>query len=209
LFGCFRNGYCPSAATLFIITEVSAEYFTFRRKCKSAKVFFHGNNPAFLQMSIISPEGFAINPLIPASCRTCCALPLAPESAIKKGKVVRCVIVRMRKESRRKDGTWMWGYINVSAIRDEAGKLLFAVGMLADITQEKAAQAEISAYQERLRALASELSLTEERERRLLAADLHDHIGQILALAQIKEGSYKEVEDSSLYFKFKLADTQK
>jgi ribosomal protein L14 len=28
----------------------------------------------------------------------------APDSAIKKGKVVRCVIVRMRKETRRKDG---------------------------------------------------------------------------------------------------------
>ena len=93
---------------------------------------------------------------------------------------------------RRKDGTWMWGYINVSAIRDGAGKLLFAVGMLVDITQEKAAQAEISAYQERLRALASELSLTEERERRLLAADLHDHIGQILALAQIKLGALRQ-----------------
>ena len=26
----------------------------------------------------------------------------APDSAIKKGKVVRCVIVRMRKETRRK-----------------------------------------------------------------------------------------------------------
>ena len=31
----------------------------------------------------------------------------APNSDIKKGKVVRCVIVRMRKESRRKDGTYI------------------------------------------------------------------------------------------------------
>jgi len=31
----------------------------------------------------------------------------APESPIKKGKVVRCVIVRMRKETRRKDGTYI------------------------------------------------------------------------------------------------------
>ena len=92
----------------------------------------------------------------------------------------------------RKDGTWMWGHISVSAIRDEFGELLFAVSMLVDITQEKAIQAEISAYQERLRSLASELSLTEERERRILAADLHDHIGQILALAQIKLGALRQ-----------------
>lgn len=41
-------------------------------------------------------------------------------------------------------------------------------------------------YQGQLRALAAELSLTEERERRAIAADLHDHIGQILATARLK-----------------------
>jgi len=33
-------------------------------------------------VSIISPDGLAINPLIPASCLICWAEPLAPESAI-------------------------------------------------------------------------------------------------------------------------------
>src|SRR5260370_7415499 len=31
----------------------------------------------------------------------------APDSAIKKGKVVRCVIVRLRKETRRRDGSYI------------------------------------------------------------------------------------------------------
>jgi len=31
----------------------------------------------------------------------------APNSEIKKGKVVRCVIVRMRKETRRRDGSYI------------------------------------------------------------------------------------------------------
>lgn len=39
----------------------------------------------------------------------------------------------------------------------------------------------IGKYQEQLRRLASELSLTEARERREIASDLHDHIGQALA----------------------------
>jgi large subunit ribosomal protein L14 len=30
-----------------------------------------------------------------------------PESQVKEGKVVKCVIVRMRKEQRRKDGTYI------------------------------------------------------------------------------------------------------
>jgi signal transduction histidine kinase len=38
----------------------------------------------------------------------------------------------------------------------------------------------------KLRVLTSELQLTEERERRRLAADLHDDLGQKLALARIK-----------------------
>ena len=33
-------------------------------------------------VSMISPEGFAMRPLMPASCRICCAFPLAPEWAI-------------------------------------------------------------------------------------------------------------------------------
>jgi large subunit ribosomal protein L14 len=31
----------------------------------------------------------------------------APDSAIKKGKVVKAVVVRMRKETRRRDGTYI------------------------------------------------------------------------------------------------------
>jgi signal transduction histidine kinase len=93
---------------------------------------------------------------------------------------------------RRQDGSWMWGSTHVSVIREASGKPQFVVSMMADITLEKAAQAEIHAYQENLRALASELSITEERERRRLAADLHDHIGQILALSQIKLGALRQ-----------------
>jgi signal transduction histidine kinase len=43
-------------------------------------------------------------------------------------------------------------------------------------------------YQARLRALAAEISLAEERERHRLATELHEHVGQILAVAQIKLG---------------------
>jgi PAS domain S-box-containing protein len=96
----------------------------------------------------------------------------------------------------RRDGNWMWGLLHVSLVRDEGGEPLFTIAMVEDITAQKAVQAEIGAYQERLRSLASELSLTEERERRRLATDLHDHIGQILALAQIKLGAVRHELDS-------------
>jgi PAS domain S-box-containing protein len=49
----------------------------------------------------------------------------------------------------------------------------------------------LSASQERLRALAAQLSLTEQRERRRLATELHDSLAQMLALARIKLGQVR------------------
>lgn len=43
-----------------------------------------------------------------------------------------------------------------------------------------------------LRALASELTMAEERERRSLAQDLHDDLGQLLAIAKIKLTTLKK-----------------
>jgi PAS domain S-box-containing protein len=53
------------------------------------------------------------------------------------------------------------------------------LGTAMDITDRKKAE-------DKLRSLASELSLTEERERRRMASYLHDVIGQTLALCKIK-----------------------
>lgn len=49
----------------------------------------------------------------------------------------------------------------------------------------------------RVRSLASELSLAEEKERRLIAADLHDGIGQTLSLSTIKLEVLQETIQSS------------
>jgi PAS domain S-box-containing protein len=95
---------------------------------------------------------------------------------------------RLDKRYIRKDGRLVWAQVTVSLLRAASGEPQFAISMLEDITQRKQSEAEIRAYQEQLQSLASELSLTEERERRRLATDLHDHIGQALAIAKIKLG---------------------
>jgi signal transduction histidine kinase len=51
---------------------------------------------------------------------------------------------------------------------------------------------EVRAYQDRLRQMAFDTALTEDRERRRIATQVHDHIGQSLALAQIKLTSIRE-----------------
>jgi large subunit ribosomal protein L14 len=45
----------------------------------------------------------------------------APDSSIKKGTVVRAVIVRMRKETRRKDGSYIRFDSNAAVLVNELG----------------------------------------------------------------------------------------
>ncbi len=101
------------------------------------------------------------------------------------------------KKYLRKDGRTAWGRLNVSLIRAARVEDHQAICMIEDISEQKQAEKEIRTYQQQLRSVASELSLTEERERRRLATDLHDHVGQILALAQIKLGAIRESASST------------
>ncbi len=66
-----------------------------------------------------------------------------------------------------------------------------------DISEQKQAEKALEAYQQRLKALAAELTLVEERERRRIAADLHDHVSQSLALARIQVGTARKVTSES------------
>jgi len=45
-----------------------------------------------------------------------------PDSPVKKGTVVRCVIVRMRKETRRKDGTYIRFDSNAAVLINDVGE---------------------------------------------------------------------------------------
>ncbi|HZZ43679.1 MAG TPA: sensor histidine kinase [Tepidisphaeraceae bacterium] len=55
-----------------------------------------------------------------------------------------------------------------------------------EIAERQRAQDETLSHQETLRKLAAELSITEERERRQIASQLHDGVGQMLAFTQMK-----------------------
>src|SRR6266516_3341749 len=66
------------------------------------------DNSGARRLSCIAPRGgdlglrAGLGDVVTASVKEA-----APDSSIKKGKVVRCVIVRMRKEARRRDGTYI------------------------------------------------------------------------------------------------------
>jgi len=103
-----------------------------------------------------------------------------------------------RAETRyiRKDGWIGWGRQSISLVREPGGKPKFAIALFEDITERRESEEKIRTYQEQLQSLASELSLTEERERRRLAIVLHDHIAQLLAVAK---GKFEKIQESTLY----------
>lgn len=86
----------------------------------------------------------------------------------------------------RKDGSLVDVSINSSAIEDEHGKYTRTLCIIDDITGRKQFRQKLLDDREQLKSLASQLSLTEERERRRLATVLHDHIGQSLVFSKIK-----------------------
>ncbi len=90
----------------------------------------------------------------------------------------------------RKDGSTFPMDLAVSEFHHH-GRRMFT-GIVRDITERKVAEQELQLHQVRLRSLTSELSSAEERERRQVAVDLHDHIGQTLAIAKIKLGALKQ-----------------
>lgn len=76
--------------------------------------------------------------------------------------------------------------------------------MVRDLSESrKAARALSQAHEElkeharRLKELSRQLAMTEERERRAISADLHDEIGQLLAVAKIKLAGVTGIEDAA------------
>ncbi len=75
-------------------------------------------------------------------------------------------------------------------VRERTEELSSTISSLKrQIAARELAERNLIAYQEKLRLLASDLSTTEERERRRLSAYLHDSIAQTLAFCKIKLGS--------------------
>jgi PAS domain S-box-containing protein len=91
---------------------------------------------------------------------------------------------------RRKDGTAFPLEIVLGSMTTAAGPL--AVSFVTDISRRRETEKKIRDYQDKLQHMAFEAAVAEERERRRIAVDLHDRIGQSLALAQIKLSSVRE-----------------
>jgi signal transduction histidine kinase len=68
---------------------------------------------------------------------------------------------------------------------------LFELTKRAELAQERTRA--LTQSQARLRALATELNLAEQRERKRLATELHDHLSQMLVLGNMKVSQAREL----------------
>ncbi len=92
----------------------------------------------------------------------------------------------------RKDGALIDVCINSSALKDAQGRFLRTICLVEDITERKQAEAKVMEYQDQLKSLASQLTLTEERLRRHVATQLHDMISQSLAMTKLEVASLRQ-----------------
>lgn len=89
-------------------------------------------------------------------------------------------------------GRWLGGLILQDCSKkriwrhEEVESMILVANVVGAAFARQRDEEKLLQYQQTLRSLASELLIVSERERRQLAADLHDSIGQLLAISNIK-----------------------
>jgi PAS domain S-box-containing protein len=93
---------------------------------------------------------------------------------------------RMEKRFFHKDGSQVWGQVSVSFLNANHGSTPLVIAMVSDVTAQKIAEANLHQRDRELQQLAGRLIEAQEEERRHIARELHDDVGQQEALLAIR-----------------------
>jgi len=97
---------------------------------------------------------------------------------------------------RRSKGVLQVQHDNLGQLMQERTTSLFVTNarLQQKVAEHKRTERQLIEQQAQLRGLASEVLVSEERERRRIAIGLHDDIGQVLALLKLRTGELSESE---------------
>jgi len=88
----------------------------------------------------------------------------------------------IEKRFYRKDGSQMWGQVSVSLLNLRPDSAPLVLGMVSDCTAQKTAENSLRQRDQELQRLAGHLIKAQEEERSRISRELHDDIGQRVAL---------------------------
>lgn len=91
----------------------------------------------------------------------------------------------MEKRLFRKDRSVIWVNLTVSPLLNNNDSPIFHIAIMEDITRSKQAKDQTAALLQQNRNLAQHLFTVQEKERRHLARELHDEVGQWLTAIQL------------------------
>ena len=87
--------------------------------------------------------------------------------------------------NRRKNGSLYTEDNTITAVRDTRGEITHFISVKQDITERKRAQGKLKESRRRLQVLSRRLVEVQETERRHLARELHDEVGQALTVIEM------------------------
>jgi len=155
-------------------------------------------NPAFLRAT-----GYAAAEIIDRNCRFLQGPDTDPAAVAEMHLAVReeraCTVVLLNY---RKDGSEFWQELTISPVRDVGGRLLYFIGIQADLTDLKRAHAETERVQEELRQQALHDGLTGLPNRVLLQDRLEQALRVMrrdaspLALLLLDLNRFKDINDT-------------
>ena len=87
---------------------------------------------------------------------------------------------------KKSDGAYRWNYDRWVVLHDASGQPRYIEGIVMDTTRRREAEEALKESQRKLRLLSSHLLEAQEKERRRIALELHDELGQSLTVLKLQ-----------------------
>ncbi len=153
-------------------------------------------NCILISPSIFNLLGYTIEEVLGENLSTFYTNPADRDKLVQKIKE-KGSLQNYEVELTKKDGSIITASANVRFIFDAKGNPIYIESIFRDVTEQKEAESQILKHQKRLKELAIDLTLAEEKTRKQIAGDLHDHVGQLLTSSRMQLSTINDEMDST------------